>query len=153
MSEPGILGTFASHTFLSGLDERHRMLLASGARPFRAAAGDILGHEGETARAFYLIQSGHVTLAARTGGKGSIEVQTVGPGEVIGWSWLVPPHRWQFQAVARDAVAGIAFDGEWLRDQCENDYQLGYLLLKHLVTVLAARLAATRRQLFETRRA
>jgi CRP-like cAMP-binding protein len=148
MSEESILKTFRSHEFLQGLSHRHLMLLASGARPFTAAAGEYLAREGETARSFYLIQSGHVTLAAG-GPQGSVEVQTVGPGEVVGWSWLVPPHRWQFEARARDAVAGIAFDAEWLREKCAQDYQLGYLLLQHLLTVLAGRLAATRRKLTE----
>ncbi len=149
MSEEGLLGAFASHAFLHGLNPRHRMLLASGARPFTAAAGDLLAREGEEAKAFYLVQSGHVVLSTRPPGRGNVEVQTVGPGEVVGWSWLVPPHRWQFEARARDAVAGIVFDGEWLRDQCEKDHQLGYFLLKHLVTVLAGRLASTRMQLLD----
>jgi CRP-like cAMP-binding protein len=149
MSDEGILGTFASHAFLRGLDRRHLMLLASGARPFQAGAGDVLAREGEAARAFYLIQSGHITLSARAGARGNIEVQTVGPGEVVGWSWLVPPHRWQFEARARDAVAGIAFDAEWLRNLCEHDQPFGYYLLKHMVIVLAGRLAATRLQLLD----
>jgi CRP/FNR family cyclic AMP-dependent transcriptional regulator len=146
MSDTGLLGTFASHAFLHGLPPRHRMLLASGARPFTAAPGDVLAREGETAKAFYLIQSGHVVLSTRAGGRGSVDVQTVGPGEVVGWSWVVPPHRWQFEARARDAVSGIVFDAAWLREQCEHDHQLGYFLLQHLVTVLAGRLAATRLQ-------
>jgi CRP-like cAMP-binding protein len=149
MSDEGLLGTFASHEFLRGLDRRHLMLLASGARPFTAVPGELLAHEGETAKAFYLIQSGHVALSARAGGRGNVEVQTVGPGEVVGWSWLVPPHRWQFEARAKDAVAGLAFDAAWLRQQCEEDHQLGYYLLRHLVTVLAGRLAATRRKLLD----
>ncbi len=145
----GILGTFASHAFLQGLSQRHLMLLASGARPFTAAPGDVLAREGETAKCFYLVQTGHVVLSTRSGGRGSVDVQTVGPGEVVGWSWVVPPHRWQFEARARDAVAGIVFDAAWLRDQCERDHQLGYVLLQHLVTVLAGRLAATRLQFLD----
>jgi hypothetical protein len=82
-----------------------------------------------------------------------VDVQTVGPGEVVGWSWVVPPHRWQFEARARDAVSGIVFDAAWLREQCESDHQLGYFLLQHLVTVLAGRLAATRLQLLDLPRA
>ncbi len=149
MSEEGLLGTFAGHEFLRGLSQRHLMLLGSGARPFTAAAGEYLGREGEPSHAFYLIQSGHVVLSTQVGGRGSVDVQTIGPGEVVGWSWLVPPHRWQFAAQARDAVSGLRFDAQWLRDQCEQDYHLGYILLQHLVTVLASRLAATRLQMLD----
>jgi hypothetical protein len=63
----------------------------------------------------------------------------------------VAPHRWRFEARARDAVSGIAFDGEWLREKCEQDYHLGYTLLQHLVNVLAGRLAATRLRPLESR--
>jgi CRP/FNR family transcriptional regulator, cyclic AMP receptor protein len=145
MSGRGILDTFASHAFLQKLSERHLMTLASGARPFVAAVGELLGHEGLPANVFYLIQSGVVALETQqSGGQGVVRIQTVGPGEVIGWSWLVPPYQWQFDARAVEAVRGLAFDAAWLRDQCEQDHELGYHLLKALVSVIANRLAASR---------
>jgi CRP/FNR family cyclic AMP-dependent transcriptional regulator len=147
MADQGILGMFASHAFLSGLRERHLMVLASGARAFRVEEGELLGREGEPANAFYLIQSGHVSLATQVPSRGLVDVQTVGPGEVIGWSWLVPPHRWQFDARALDHVEGVSFNGTWLREMCEQDYELGYHLLRHLLAVLAGRLTATRLRL------
>ncbi len=149
MTEQGVLGAFASHAFLSGLSERHRMLLASGARPFTAAPGELLAQEGETAKTFDLIQAGHVALDLHTPDRGVVPIQTVGPGEIVGWSWLVPPHRWQFDCRAGDPVQGLAFDAEWLREKCEQDHELGYHLLKQLVAVIANRLAATRLQLLD----
>ena len=149
MTEQGVLGTFASHAFLSGLSERHRMLLASGARPFTAAPGELLAREGETAKTFYLIQAGHVALDLHTPDRGVVSIQTVEAGEIVGWSWLVPPHRWQFDCRAVDPVQGLAFDAEWLREKCEQDHELGYHLLKQLVAVIANRLAATRLQLLD----
>jgi CRP-like cAMP-binding protein len=142
-------GGFESHPFLQPLSERHRMLLASGARPFTAAAGIILARQGTQADSFYLVQSGHVALTA--GGTSGVElpITTVGPGEVVGWSWLIPPYRWQFTCRAVDDVRGIAFNTEWLREMCERDYSLGYDVLRQLVTVMATRLTATRRQLTE----
>jgi len=149
MTEQGVLGAFASHAFLSGLSERHRMLLASGVRPFTAAPGELFAREGETAKTFYLIQAGHVALGLHTPDRGVVPIQTVGAGEIVSWSWLVPPHRWQFDCRATDAVQGLAFDAQWLRDRCEQDHELGYHLLKQLLTVLANRLAATRLQLLD----
>jgi CRP-like cAMP-binding protein len=149
MSNQGLLETFAGHTFLSGLGQRHLMTLASGAEPFTAEAGAFLAREGETANAFYLIQDGHVALGTHTAGRGNIRIQTVGPGEVFGWSWLVPPHRWQFDCVAVDAVRGLRFNAEWLRNACDQDHDLGYHLVRHLAAVFASRLAATRLQLLD----
>lgn len=147
MANLGILEAFAGHTFLSGLGQRDLMLLASGAEPFTATTGTFLAREGEAANAFYLIRTGRVALFTRQAGPGSVPIQTLGAGETLGWSWLVPPHRWQFDCQAAEDVQGIRFNAEWLRDKCENNYELGYHLFRHLATVLAARLAATRLQL------
>jgi CRP-like cAMP-binding protein len=152
MNEPTILNAFSSHDFLRRLSDQHRLILASGVRPFTATAGQMLAREGDPAHAFYLVQSGHVALETHRPGPGSVGVLTVGPGEVVGWSWLVPPHRWRFDARATDAVSGLAFDAEWLRAKCEEDHELGYQLLKELLAVLATRLAATRLQLLELHR-
>jgi CRP-like cAMP-binding protein len=144
MAEQGLLGTFASHAFLMGLSDQHLMRLAAGVRPFTAAAREFLAREGERARAFYLIQAGQVEIGNRTGGDDFVPIVSVGPGEVVGWSWLLPPHRWQFDCRAVVAVQGLMFDAEWLREQCETDHELGYHLLKHLLLVIANRLAASR---------
>jgi CRP-like cAMP-binding protein len=149
MTEPGLLGTFAGHAFLKGLSQRHLMTLASGVRPSTRAPGDLLGRVGEPATAFYLIQAGQVALEIQRPDREVVRVLTVGPGEVVGWSWVVPPYRWQFDCRALDPVRGLALDAEWLRDQCEKDHELGYHLLRHLVVVIASRLAATQLQLVD----
>ncbi len=142
----GILDTFKSHAFLGKLSERHLMTLASGARPFQVAPGDVLAREGQPATVFYLVQSGELALETQPSGKEVVRVHVVGPGDVAGWSWLVPPHRWQFDVRAVKPAHGLAFDATWLRDQCEMDHELGYHLLKALIGVVATRLAATRGQ-------
>jgi CRP-like cAMP-binding protein len=127
------------------------MLLATGAKPFTAAVGDYLCREGEPAKAFYLIQSGHAEVGTQTANRGQVVVQQVGPGDVVGWSWLLPPYRWQFDARAVEMVQGLTFDAEWLREKCEQDHELGYQLLIQLLAVMASRLAGTWRQLAGTR--
>jgi CRP-like cAMP-binding protein len=149
MAELGILDAFASHAFLKGLSQHHLMILASGARPFKAAAGELLAREDETARNFYLVQSGRVAIEIHRPGRGPTLVHTVEPGDVVGWSWIVPPYRWQFDARALEPVTGLAFDAAWLREKCEMDHELGYQLLRQMVCVIVTRLASTRLQMSE----
>ncbi len=104
-----------SHPFLQSLADKQRTIVAAGVRPFTTIAGEQLAREGELADALYLIQSGHVAIEIHREGQGSIRLQTVGPGEIVGWSWLLPPHRWQFDARAVDAVSGLTIDAQWLR--------------------------------------
>lgn len=146
---PAIPAGLIDHPFLRGLDEEHRTLLASVAKPFTAGPGEMLVREGESATSFVLIQSGHVEIGLHTHDRGAVSIQTIGPGEAVGWSWLVPPHRWHFDCRARDEVHGFAIDAAWLRQQCEEDHELGYYLLKQLIDMIAGRLAATRLQLLD----
>ncbi len=144
MNKQGLLGAFGTHAFLDGLSDQHLMKLASGVRPFQVASGEFLARAGKPTQAFYLIQSGRVEIGSHHGADEFQHLAEVGPGEVVGWSWLLPPHRWQFDCRAVDTVQGLVFDADWLRDQCEVDHELGYHLLKHLLAVVASRLAATR---------
>lgn len=147
MSQSTILNVFESHEFLKQLSEPLRMLLASGVQPFVAKPGEVLGREGHPSNKFYLIQSGEVSIGTHTAAKGWVEIQRVGPGETVGWSWLVPPHQWQFDCIAHDEVKGIMIDGEWLRNQCECNHELGNQFLRQLLKVLSDRLVATRKKL------
>ena len=80
---------------------------------------------------------------------GPIPVQTLGPGDVLGWSWLVPPFRWRFDAKAITASDLIAFDAEKLRNLLDEHPDLGYDLLMRFVVVMQQRLQATRLQLLD----
>jgi CRP-like cAMP-binding protein len=147
MNGSGILGVFDSHDFLKTLSTQHRMVLASGARPFTKKPGEYLAKQGESANTFYLLQAGHVRLEARQGDQGKVGIHVAGPGEIVGWSWIVPPHRWQFDCLAEDDVQGLVFDAAWMRDKIDADHELGFHILRKLVTVIAARLAETRSHL------
>ena len=151
-TQTGVMGAFGGHVFLKGLSERHLMLLASGVAPMTYQPGEYLGREGQPATRFFLILSGHVALDIPTPDRGVVPVQAVGPGEALGWSWLVPPHRWRFDCRAVETVQALAFDAEWLREKCEQDHELGYHLLKHLLSVIAGRLSASRLQLLDLQR-
>ncbi len=144
MTKNGILGTFGTHAFLDGLSDRHLLRLASAVKPFSAEAHEFIARKGNPSHVFYLVQSGHVEIGNVADYGEFLPIAEVGPGEVVGWSWALPPHRWQFDCRASDSVRGISFDAEWLREQCENDHELGYHLMKHLLGVVANRLASTR---------
>lgn len=146
MTEAAIPDALASHAFVQGLSSQQRIRLASGVRPFTASPGEYLAREGAPAHAFYMLQSGQVAIGTHLAERGSVPIQTLGAGEVVGWSWLLPPYRWQFDARATDAVHGLAIDAAWLRELCEQDHELGYQLLKQLLAVVSSRLAASRVQ-------
>jgi CRP/FNR family transcriptional regulator, cyclic AMP receptor protein len=142
MSQSGIINCFASHQFLQRLDDRCRLELMTGVRPFAAEPGDYLGRAGEPANAFYLVQSGEIEVGVEDG-EDFHTVFRVGPGGALGWSWLVPPNRWQFTSRATEPVRGLEFNAEWLRERCEQNHELGYYLLRELVAAVTQQFSAT----------
>lgn len=139
----------SSHPFFHDLPERYLKLITGCARNERYEDGHILFNEGDTADWFYVIREGHIALEVHVPGRGPARLQTISEGEVLGWSWLFPPHRWQFSAKALGVVRALAFDGKCLRTKCEQYHDLGYELMKRFAQVMMHRLNATRMQLLD----
>jgi CRP-like cAMP-binding protein len=139
----------SAHPFFTGLKPEHLALIAGCGQNVHYAAGAYLLREGETADRFFAIRGGIVAVETYVPSRGAVTLQTLGPGEMLGWSWLFPPHVWQFDARARDEVRITVFDGTCLRNECDTDPTLGYELMKRLAGLISSRLAATRRQLID----
>ncbi|QQS49101.1 MAG: cyclic nucleotide-binding domain-containing protein [Acidobacteriota bacterium] len=139
----------SQHPFFSGLDDEYLDLVAGCAANVRFKPGETVFHEGEEAHQFYLIRHGKVALESYASNRGALTVQTLDEGDILGWSWLIPPYYWRFDARAVDLVRAIALDGLCLRTKCEADHHLGYELLKRFSHIIGQRLDATRFQLMD----
>ncbi len=137
--------------FLKGLSSKHLQTLADNAMQTQFKAGELIFREGDPANRFYLILSGRVVLESSRKDRPAVRIQTIGAGDVLGWSWLFPPYYWHFDARALEETTAIFFYGTRLREACENDHDLGYELMKRMTSVMLQRLQATRRQLIEGR--
>lgn len=105
--------------------------------------------EGAEAAHFYLLREGQVALELASGEGTMITFQTIGPGDVLGASWLVPPYRWTFDARALVRTRAIALDAVCLRTKCEENPELGWDLMKRFVPVLVERMQAARLQMLD----
>jgi CRP/FNR family cyclic AMP-dependent transcriptional regulator len=137
------------HPFLADVSDRHMEVLLGCASNAHFPEGSTLVQEGHIANKFYLIRKGRVALETDVVGRGRMRIQTVGPGDVLGWSWLISPFRLHFTGTAVSDVLALALDGECLRKKCEDDHDLGYELLSRLSQVIERRLEVTRMQLLD----
>jgi CRP-like cAMP-binding protein len=137
----------AAHPFLQKLTTEALRLLASNAMLVRYNAGEWIFRQNEPANRFYLIQRGKVALEASRKDGTRVVVQTIGPDDVLGWSWLFAPYLWQFDARVVEPVEAIFFYGTRLREQCEENNALGYELMKRMVSAVVQRLLSARREL------
>lgn len=149
MTQTIALNELCHHPFLAGMSEELLAELNDCTRLVGVPAGQFLGRAGQTADAFYLIVAGRVAIEIDTPARGPVCVQSLGPGDVVGWSWLIPPQRWRFNARTLEPVRALEIDGPSLRRLCQENHELGYELLRRLIEVIAGRLAATRIQLLE----
>lgn len=135
------------YAFFDGMRLEHLAVLSEGAESLQFKAGDMLFREGDPASRFYLIEKGKVALEAHEPVNGTTLVQTVGTGDVLGWSWLFPPFFWHFQARAMEPTSVIVLSGAHLLVRAERDHDFGYELMKRVAQVVIRRLQATRKQL------
>jgi CRP-like cAMP-binding protein len=137
------------HPFVADLPDHHMQILMGCASNIRFEEGSYLIREGQMAETLFLLRSGRVALEIDLAERGTLRIQTVGAGEVLGWSWLISPFRWHFSGCAVTEVRAVALDGKCLRTKCENDHDFGYEMLKRMSQTMERRLEATRLQLLD----
>lgn len=139
----------ADHAFFKNLEPRYRKLIAGCGSNVHFKSGQYLLREGEEANLFFAVRQGKVSVEIFVPHQGSVAIETVGEGEILGWSWLFPPYRWKFDARAVESVRATSFDGACLRKKCDADSALGYALMKRFAGLVSQRLDAARLQLLD----
>ena len=132
-----------------GMSEEALELVSGCATNIRFSDGEVLFREGDEANVFYVIRHGRVALDMFVPARGPVTIETVDPGEVIGWSWLFAPYRWHFDAKALGLVRATVFGAACLREKCEQDPVFGYDLMSRFAQVLIERLQWTRLRLLD----
>ncbi|MBL9152367.1 MAG: cyclic nucleotide-binding domain-containing protein [Verrucomicrobiales bacterium] len=124
-------------------------LISGCAKNVRYRAGKLVAKQGTPADEFFLIREGRLAMEMPSPLGGTQRLQTADDGDVVGWSWLVPPYHWHFDLRAVSEVRAFSIDGRCLRNKCENDPRFGYEMMKRFSTLMADRLEATRLQLMD----
>jgi CRP/FNR family transcriptional regulator, cyclic AMP receptor protein len=139
----------ADHPFFAGLGSDFITFIAGCGRNRYIEEGDYLAHEGEEANAFFLIRRGKISVETNVPGRGPVVLETLGIGDIAGWSWILPPYKGAFDVVAREAASFIEINGLCLRGKCEADPVLGYVVLKRFAGMMSERLRDTRLRLLD----
>lgn len=129
------------------MSPEHVEIFSKGAKLVEFTPGQILFREGQPASAFYLLQSGRIALESYRTARPAEVLQTVGAGDVLGWSWMFAPFSWHFQARAVVPSSAIELNAGYLLATAEQDHDFGYPLMKRISQVLIHRLHATRKQI------
>ncbi|GAA0462628.1 cyclic nucleotide-binding domain-containing protein [Paractinoplanes deccanensis] len=156
---PSVFDLISVHDFTAGLPEHWTRRLSWAGRPVYRASGRRLCREGSPADRFWLVHGGAVAIDFFVPGRGDVVIERLGPGSVVGWSWLLPPgrsrtpadstRRARFGAVAADDLRAVEMDAARVHKLMAEDPDLGLELHRRFLGVTAARLAAARHRLAE----
>ena len=127
------------HQFFDTLDQDCLDLIVGCARNVVFRKDEYLVREGDEENDFYLLRDGRVAIEIDVNFQSRVVV-TVEPGEILGWSWLLPPYQWAYSARAVTMTRVLALDGKCLRRKCEENHSLGYELLKRFAVDIEKRL-------------
>jgi CRP/FNR family transcriptional regulator, cyclic AMP receptor protein len=137
------------HAFFADAPTDHVRLVCGCARNHLFHAGEYLFHADGPAHEFFLIRHGKVALEIDAPGHAAIIIETLGVGDFVGDSWLIPPYRWVFDARAVELTRAIGINAACLRGKCEADHDFGYEMMKLFLPALVKRLHATRLQVLD----
>ena len=139
----------AQQPFFKGLNDRQLQLLAEAAMEKQFVPGEWIFRQGDPANRFYLILDGKVLIESEVKNRGMLPIRTLGPGDDLGWGWLFPPYYMHFSACAVEPTKALFFYATRLREQCEENHELGYQLMKRIAEVVVQNLNATQQRLLE----
>jgi CRP-like cAMP-binding protein len=149
MSASSMVSLLEGQGFFAGVPERVAATLGELTSERKAGIDELLFRQGDAADRFFLVKSGLVAIELYAPGRDPIVVEQVYDGDVVGWSWLVPPYRWSFDARAVEPSSLIDIDAASLRERFAADPILGYEVIRRFVPVMARRLSSARERLVE----
>jgi CRP/FNR family cyclic AMP-dependent transcriptional regulator len=139
----------AASPVFAGLDPEDVAFIADCGKNTGFEADELIARDGDPANSFYLLRQGRVAVEMHTPTQGGLVIETLDPGDIVGWAWLFPPYRWHYDVRAIESVRAVAFDGGCLREKCDVRRDLGYELMLRFAQVMNDRLQHTRFRLLD----
>lgn len=149
MPNPELLEILRGIRFLHDIDDAHLRLLVPITEVKQVPAGSTLFREGQDHSQIYLVIDGSIALDVRVSGQETKRLQTVGPGELLGWSPVLGQVEMTATARVLRPSRIVAIDAAQLLAICEHDPKFGFEFMRRTARALSKRLAATRLQLLD----
>jgi CRP/FNR family transcriptional regulator, cyclic AMP receptor protein len=149
MSNPSTTEYLSAHEFFSEFSDDLLKFLCKCSSSCEVKNGQILFRQGENADKFYIVRSGRISIQIPAIMGPALEIQTLDKDQVLGWSWLISPYKWNFQTKAEEDSELLQFDGAAILARCEQEPKLGYELLKKFAALMSVGLNAARQKMMD----
>lgn len=142
MSNQSSTEYLSAHEFFSEFSDDVLKFLCECSSTREIKKGQILFRQGEHADKFYVVRNGRISIQMPAIMGPTLEIQTLGKDQVLGWSWLISPYKWNFQTKAEEDSELLQFDGTAILARCEQEPKFGYELLKKFAGLMSVGLNA-----------
>ena len=149
MNDQSTLEYLSAHKFFSELSDDVLKFLCECSSTREIKKDQILFRQGENADKFYVLRNGCISIQMPAIMGPTLDIQTLGKDQVLGWSWLISPYKWNFQTKAEEDSELLQFDGTAILARCEQDPKFGYDLLKKFAELMSVRLNAARHKMMD----
>lgn len=138
--------------FLAPATDDELRRLGPVARVEQHPPGTVLFREGDHLSRVFIVAAGTVALEVNGTDHRPRRFQTVGPGELLGWSPLLGSGPMTATARALAETRVVALDARAVLGLCDQDPRFGFQFMRRTAAAIAARLGATRLQLLDVYR-
>ena len=149
MSNPSITEYLSAHEFFSEFSDDVLKFLCECSSTREIKKGHILFRQGENADKFYVVRNGRISILIPAIMGPTLEIQTLDKDQILGWSWLISPYKWNFQTRAEEDSELLQFDGTAILARCEQETLFGYELLKKFAILMSVGLNAARQKMMD----
>ena len=149
MSNPSTTEYLSAHEFFSEFSDDVLKFLCECSSTREIKKGQILFRQGENADKFYVVRSGRISIQMPAIMGPTLEIQTLDKDQVLGWSWLISPYKWNFQTKAEEDSELLQFDGAAILARCEQEPKFGYELLKKFAALMSVGLNTARQKMMD----
>lgn len=138
------LETLKHIQFLQDLPDGRLQQLAEMAEIKEFPADGVVFREGQSSSSVYLVVQGNLALEFNVPTRGAMQFQTVGAGELLGWTPALGPGPMTATARVQTPSTLLVLNAAQIRALCAADPSFGFAFMHRLARALAARLSATR---------
>ena len=149
MSNQSTTEYLSAHEFFSEFSDDVLKFLCECSSTHEIKKGQILFRQGENADKFYVVRNGRISIQMPAIMGPTLEIQTLDKDQVLGWSWLISPYKWNFQTKAEEDSELLQFDGAAILARCEQEPKFGYELLKKFAVLMSVGLNAARQKMMD----
>lgn len=128
---------------LHGLPEDEAARVRALAVPVTVPSGGVLFQLGADADALYVVVSGRIDLTLPMKIRDREEdvlLEEKQPGDTLGWSGLIPPHRFTLKAKAALQTELLAYPRAQLLSHFEANPAVGHAVMRNVAAVVGQRL-------------